>query len=164
MNWRENLRRFWFGLKTLSLRGRFFFGKASAIEADIRETDSNLAEVYDEYGKPLGRRLLSRYGLATRTPRTGTQGWNLFEQSSKTPGVNYPVALECSYCGHLFVILVRMETDPLSAGLRTARPLGTPVSCASEWFSFTYNAYQGDCSLSCTHCEQTSRPQVSVLS
>lgn len=164
VKWVSGLRRFWFRLRNLSLRGRFFFGKASYIDADIQKTDSSLTEVFDENGNPLGRRLLAHYQLVTRMPRTGAQGWNLFEQNWNSGPNDSPVSLECAYCGHLFVIRVRRETDPLSAGLHASTQLGTPVSCRSEWFSYMCESFSGESTLSCTHCEQSGSPHVSLLS
>src|SRR5262245_32117947 len=91
--------RLFFAVRTLPARGRFLLGKASFVEADIRMTTNQLTE--GEAG-----RLLSHYRLETRRPRTGVQGWGLFQERLLDPGPHLSARLECGYCGHHFYLQV----------------------------------------------------------
>jgi hypothetical protein len=149
----------WFILKTLAVRGRFLTGKASFVRTHVRHTDSAMAEVYDRRGKSLGTRMLAHRKLETDPPRTGTQGWSLFAQLA-SPAAQRPallVSLECGFCGHLFFFEIRRTETP------EGNPPPDPASYSAAWFSFMDRSYQGDPSLSCPHCEQSSVPDIRFL-
>lgn len=142
----------WFRLKTLAIRGRFLLGKASFVAAEIHSADHQVQ----------GERLLSHYEVQTRKPRTGSQGWYLFEARFAPAPEDHPTALECGYCGHLFVIDVSPSSNPLSAALGSRRG-GAPASYASDWFRFPGDGGRREAVLSCGRCEQRGRPRVLEL-
>ena len=139
----ERLSALWFALKTLGVRGRFFTGKASFIDAKAFSDDPGSAEVIDAAGRSAGRRALSHCRLSTRPPLTGLQGWRLFSRRAREAG-GAPATLECGYCGHLFFVSIPRPAD----------------SYTCDWFAFPGPAYRGEATLLCPHCEQRSRPRV----
>jgi hypothetical protein len=141
--WRERLSALWFALKTLGVRGRFFTGKASFVDAEARATEGGSAEIIDASGRRTGRRALSHCRLATRPPLTGAQGWRLFARRARGSGAS-PAALECGYCKHLFFVALPRPAD----------------SYACEWFGFPGRGYRGEATLLCPRCEQRSLPRV----
>jgi hypothetical protein len=147
--------RLWFILRTLAVRGRFFTGKASFVRANVSQTTSALAEIYDRRGKPLGSRMLAHHKLETEPPRTGMQGWSLFAGQTG-PAAPQPavVRLECGFCGHYFFVEIRQRE----------KTGGDPASYAASWFSFMDRSYQGEPALACPHCEQSSAPGVQFMS
>jgi hypothetical protein len=155
VNFDELFARALFHLKTVALRGRFMLGKASFVRADLLAADHHIGP---------GQRILSHYDVETRRPRTGTEGWFLFERRFGPDLADRPAALECGYCGHLYVIDLPVEADPLAAAVGGGRPLGLPVSCASNWFEYPVDGRTGPATLSCGHCEQIGRARVRVLS
>jgi|GEM_PF-4325860 len=151
--------RLWFILRTLAVRGRFLTGKASFVRTHVRQTSSASAEVYDRRGQPLGPRRLAQYTLETDPPRTGMQGWSLFAGQAGPTARPAPqreplVRLACGFCGHLFFI----EIPPPKASGEDSPP--GPASYSTTWFSFMARPYQGNPSLDCPHCEQSSAPGV----
>jgi hypothetical protein len=158
-SWAALPTRFWFGLRTLAWRGRFFTGKASFVAAQVRLVTNAVAEVYDRRGQPLGQRLLSHHRLQTQPPRTGSQGWALFARTYARPAGDVLVSLQCGYCGHIFMLTFTPAGPDSAVGTADAQP----ASYASDWFTFMHSSYQGEPSLSCPHCEQRSIPHVSYL-
>jgi hypothetical protein len=153
-------RRLRFFIATLALRARFATGKASFVEADIQMTTNQVAEVLELPGKAPERRLLAHYQLKTRKPLTGSQGWRLFAERAQDAGTGRLVELNCSFCGHRFVIQVLAAIDPLSSEVTQGRAPGHPASYASDWFKFMNSDYEGTPSLYCFHCEQNATPRV----
>ncbi len=151
--------RLWFALKTAAIRLRFLTGKASFVEADVQMTTN---AVVDE-PQPPAQKLIAHYQLTTRRPRTGDQGWRLFEERVGA-GVRHRTArLDCGYCGHVFVIQILSILDPLAGDLTGGRPPARPASYSSDWFKFMHEDYAGEPSLYCPHCEQNSAPRVDFL-
>lgn len=148
----------WFLLSTLPLRGRFLTGKASFVRARTTSTTNAMAQLIDRHGRPLGQKLLAHHQLETEPPRTGIQGWDLFERhAAAAGGPREPLLrLECGYCGHQFLIRI----DGRSCG--DCRSVDTG-SYRSTWFALMESSYQGEPSLSCVHCEQKSVPGVRFL-
>ena len=159
--WRVAVRRLWFLLTTLAVRGRFLMGKASFVEADVELTTHRVADSPAGRGAAEAGRLLAHFRLKTRKPRTGVQGWDLFEERLSDPGPHRAVRLECGYCGHQFFIQILAALDPLS--IQPGQGAGEPASYASAWFEFAHEGRQGRESLSCPRCEQIGPPSVSFL-
>lgn len=155
----SRLRRAWFALKTLAVRLRFLTGKASFVEADVRMTTNSVVST-DERSP---QRLVAHYELVTRRPRTGDQGWRLFEERVGGGPPHRTARLQCGYCGHLFVVQVLSSMDPLASDLTGGRAPARPASYSSDWFRFMHEDYQGQPSLYCAHCEQQSAPRVDFL-
>lgn len=163
--------RLWFFLRTLPVRGRFITGKASFVAASVRRTTDAIAEVYDHRGRPLGQKLLSHNELETAPPRTGPQGWKLFSTQTQNKGLRSAVSLECGFCGHLFIISLSGEKRTTKAcGIGSSAGPGSLPAAQAEassfhapWLSFMDRAYQGEPSLCCPHCEQSSVPRVQFL-
>lgn len=161
--WLEFLGRAWFALRTVGTRSRFMIGKASFVEAMIRATSNSLTEVIGTGGQPSEMRLLSHYQLETNKPRSGSQGWRLFEHWSRRRTAHALVCLECAYCGHTYLLQVLPGSDPLATGAGDPRTLGRPASYRASWFSFPDEDFEGEASLNCAHCEQLSPPEVTFL-
>ncbi|MBI5631664.1 MAG: hypothetical protein HY921_12370 [Elusimicrobia bacterium] len=155
-------RRYWFLARSLPIRFRFMTGKASFVEAEIGLTTHNVLD-QAEASRPSSQRLLSHYQLSTRKPRTGSQGWRLFEERVGLDHLHQTVELECAYCGHLFIIQILSSIDPLAVEIPGQPSPGKPASYSSDWFTFMHRDYQGSPSLSCTHCEQKQEPKVRYL-
>jgi hypothetical protein len=155
----SRLSRLWFALKNLAVRLRFMTGKASFVEADVQLTTNAVIEAEKE----AARQLVAHYQLVTRKPRTGDQGWRLFEERVGA-GVRHRTAvLQCGYCGHLFVVQVLSSIDPLASDMTGGRPPAKPASYSSDWFKFMHEDFAGQSSLYCAHCEQKSAPSVDFL-
>lgn len=146
--------RLWFQLSTLPIRGRFLTGKASFVEADVRMTSNNVG---------LGQKLLAHYHLATRQPRSGAQGWRLYDQRAAGRGPHLTVSLQCGWCRHVFIVQVLAALDPLASDETGGKSAGLPASYSAEWFRFLPERYEGEPCLSCPRCEQESRPRVRFL-
>lgn len=157
------LKDLWFIMRTLAYRGRFMTGKASVVEADIRSTDTHITEVLDASGRATGGKLLANYYLNTRRPRTGRQGWELFVEISAENRPHKTATLECSYCGHIYVISVVPEGDPLASAQTGGKLMATPASYSCDWFLFTVEHLRGDPTLMCAHCEQKGPPRIEFL-
>ena len=160
------LSRLWFILKTLAMRGRFLTGKASFVRARVSQVVDALAEVYDRRGRPLGAKMLSQHRLENDPPRSGMQGWSLFAAQAEAaavvpPGRSILVSLECGFCKHYFLINI-LQPEPADRPLSTSGD-PTPASYAASWFSFMTRDYQGEASLACPRCEQSSLPGVRFL-
>src|SRR5262245_24336773 len=126
--------RLWFLLTTLAVRGRFLLGKASFVEADVEMTTHRVAEFAEARGAAEAGRLLGHFPPKTRKPRTGVQGWELFDERLSDPGPHRAVRLECLSCGHQYFLQILSAIDPLS--VRPGRGAGEPASYASSWFEF----------------------------
>ena len=138
-------------------------GKASFIDADILMTDTHITDIVDDEGKSTGHRMISHYKLDTHKPRSGTRGWELFVSSAGQTHFHGKAVLECSYCGHLYIIRINPYSEMKSSNQLTGKPMGTPASYTSDWFSYTQEEFSGEPSLSCVHCEQKSLPRVEFL-
>ena len=147
--------RLWLSLKTLAIRLRFMTGKASFVEADVQMTTN---AVIDDAAPPSDK-LLAHYQLATRKPRTGDQGWKLFWERVAEGARHRTARLDCGYCGHLFVVQVLSNLDPLASELTGGRAPAKPASYSSDWFKFMHEDYSGQPSLYCPHCEQQGPPR-----
>lgn len=163
-SWSARLSRLWFIAKTLPMRLRFMFGKASFVEADVRMTTNSLADVADGFGRSAQPRLLAHYQLDTRPPRGGLTGWRLFERRATGSGPHRTVALACGWCGHRFVVQVLSAVDPLAGELTGGKSPGSPASYSSDWFRFVDERYEGPTELYCVHCEQKGAAEASFLS
>ncbi len=153
----------WFALRTLPVRFLFFLGKASFIEADVRMTTNNVADVFSGSGKSLGQNLLAHYQLETRPPLAGSRGWATFADRLSKRGPHLAVSLECGFCGHRYFIQVRSALDPLSCEATGNRAVGHPASYSADWFRFLHERYEGEPSLSCLRCEENGAPRVAFL-
>lgn len=140
------------------MRARFFIGKASFVEADVRMTTNNMAEGGASASGQA--KLLAHYHLKTRTPRAGAQGWRLYAERLGGPRPRRVVALECGYCRHHFVIEVLASLDPLASDLTGGKGPGDPASYTADWFRFMHENFEGAASLFCLRCEQHGRPRV----
>ena len=161
-SWLESAGRAWFLLRTLATRSRFMIGKASFVSAQVCATSNSLTEVIDAGGRPPRMRLLSHYQLETQKPRSGSQGWRLFEHWARARTAHGLICLECGYCGHTYMLQV-LPGEPMAAGPGDPRPLGRPASYRSSWFSFPDEDFEGEASLNCGHCEQRCPPEVNFL-
>lgn len=144
------LGRLWFALRTLNMRARFFTGKASFVEAQVRMTTHSIADG----AAAADPRLLAHYELETSPPRTGTQGWELYAERVGRGPAHRTVALSCDFCGHRFIVQVMTAADPLAGELTGGRDLGAPASFSSDWFRFMDERFSGPTELFCSHCEQ----------
>lgn len=166
----NGLRRFWLTARHLGVLGRFLTGKASFVEADVRATTRGLSEVLEASGERRGPELLAHFQLATRRPRTGTTGWELFLERVAAGSPHGTVRLDCGWCGHLFFIQILRQAaegpsalDPLASEAAGGRAPGRPASYSAEWFRFMHEDFQGEPSLNCPHCEQRGAPRVARL-
>lgn len=162
-SWPVRLSRLWFALRTLSIRILFFLGKASFVEADVRMTTNNVADVFNGTGKSLGQKLLAHYQLETRTPLAGSRGWATFADRISKGGPHLSVSLECAFCGHHYFVQVLTVLDPLACEATGHRAVGHPASYSSNWFRFLHEHYEGEPSLACLRCEENSAPRVAFL-
>jgi hypothetical protein len=161
--WGRRLARWWFVVKTASLRARFHLGWASFVEADVRMTTHSVAEVREAPGRAPQSRLLSHYELRTGQPRGGAAGWRRVEEGLTAAQPHRMVCLSCGYCGHRFVIQVLTAIDPLANELTGARGPGSPASYASPWFRFCDWRWRGPASLNCPRCEERGDPRLAYL-
>ncbi|MBI5884371.1 MAG: hypothetical protein HZB91_14845 [Elusimicrobia bacterium] len=138
--------RFRFIMKTLLIRGRFFAGKASLVEAAASSSRSEPALFTDSRGRPLRQGLLTRVLLGTRPPLTGSQGWDRYAAAVRAD--ERLLFLECSWCGHHYI-------------LRFPEGVGSHADAYEcGWFSFLRDDLEGSSWLACGHCEQKARPRV----
>jgi hypothetical protein len=158
---RSRLTRLWFALATLPLRLRFLFGRASFVEASVHMTTNSLAQSAETAGAPAQPRLLSHFDLDTGSPRTGLQGWRLFDDAASQG--RRSAVLACGYCSHRYLIHVAASVDPLASELTGGRAPGAPASYSSDWFRFMHAGYDGPCDLYCGRCEQQGPPEVSFI-
>ncbi len=162
-SWFQRLKYAWFAFRTLPTRSRFMIGKASFVEADVRATSNSLTEVIEPGDRPPEMRLLSHLQLETQKPRTGTQGWKLYEAWARRPNTRDLVSMECGFCGHLYILRIHPGHNPPLPGAGGAPAMGRPASYSGSWFNFPDEDFEGEPSLNCGHCETRCPPEVVFL-